>query len=270
MVMPVPDRAGGAKHPLIAIDADDGVAVVRLDDPAHRNAISYELSRQLADAIHSIGRDEAVGALVVTASPPVFSAGGSLDDLESPPGPLSEVYAGLVALASCPLPTVAAVAGPAVGAGVNVALACDVILASPAAVFDCRFLDIGIHPGGGHLWQLRQRIGRQGAAALVLLGDTLSGQEAERHGLAWRCVHDDELVPLALQLARRAARRPGPVVRRTKATLDESTAITTSTGAVELERVAQEWSMQQPEFAEGVARARRRVKRSTQPGEGGR
>jgi enoyl-CoA hydratase len=144
-------------------------------------------------------------------------------------------------------------------------LACDVILATPAAVFDCRFLDIGIHPGGGHLWQLRQRLGRQGAAALVLLGDTLSGVEAEQRGLVWRCVEEAELLPLAVRLARRAAGRPAAVVRRAKATLDQSAAVTTAAGAADLERVAQEWSMQQPEFAEGLVRLRQRVAKAKPP-----
>ncbi len=256
--MPSEQEAAGGRA-LVAVDTLDGVAVVRLDDRRRRNAISYEMSRQLAAAITALDGDGEVGAVVVTATPPVFSSGGSLEDLESPPGPLSEVYAGFEAIAGCPLPTIAAVAGPAIGAGVNVALACDVILASPRAVFDCRFLDIGIHPGGGHLWHLRHRVGRQGAAALVLLGDTLSGEEAERHGLVWRCVAEDDLLPLALRLARRAARRPGPVVRRTKLTLDRTAGVSTAEEAVSLERVAQEWSMQQPEFAEGVARARSRI-----------
>jgi enoyl-CoA hydratase len=247
---------------IVSYDISDGVAILHLDDPAQRNAMSYEMARQLASAVHSIQGDERVGALILTAAPPVFSAGGSIDDLESPPGPLAEVYAGFEALAACEFPTIAIVAGPAIGAGVNLALACDVILASPAAVFDCRFLDIGIHPGGGHLWQLRQRVGRQGAAALVLLGDTVTGTEAEDRGLVWRCVPDEELLPLAMRLARRAVRRPAAVVRRTKATLDDSAAVTTSAGAAELERGPQEWSMQQPEFAEGLVQLRRRIDRN--------
>ncbi len=247
---------------IVSYDITEGVALLHIDDPAHRNAMSYEMARQLAAAVNSIQDDERVGALILTAAPPVFSAGGSIDDLESPPGPLAEVYAGFEALAGCEFPTIALVAGPAIGAGVNLALACDVILASPAAVFDCRFLDIGIHPGGGHLWQLRQRVGRQGAAALVLLGDTVTGTEAEARGLVWRCVPDEELMPLAMRFARRAARRPAAVVRRTKATLDDSAAVTTSAGAAELERRPQEWSMQQPEFAEGLVRLRQRIDRN--------
>src|SRR4051812_27503481 len=115
---------------IVSYDITDGVAMLHIDDPAHRNAMSYEMARQLAAAVHSIQDDERVGALILTAAPPVFSAGGSIDDLESPPGPLAEVYAGFEALAGCEFPTIALVAGPAIGAGVNLALACDVILAS--------------------------------------------------------------------------------------------------------------------------------------------
>jgi enoyl-CoA hydratase len=246
---------------LVSFEVADGVAIVRVDDPAHRNAMSYEMARQLAETVRAVQNDERVGALILTAAPPVFSAGGSIDDLEAPPGPLAEVYAGFEALAASEFPTIAIVAGPAIGAGVNLALACDVILASPEAVFDPRFLDLGIHPGGGHLWKLRQLVGRQGAAALVLLGDTLTGTEAEARGLVWRCLPESELLPLAMRLAQRAAGRPSAVVRRTKATLDESAAVTTAVEAAELERAPQEWSMQQPEFAEGLVRLRQRIER---------
>ena len=92
----------------------------------------------------------------------------------------------------------AAVQGPALGAGMNLALAC-VIVCSPSARFETRFLDIGLHPGGGHLWQLRQRIGRQGAAALTLFGESLDGEEAARHQLAWRCVPEGDLLEVAYE-----------------------------------------------------------------------
>ena len=108
----------------------------------------------------------------------MFSAGGSVDDLLEPKAPLGETYAGFLALMESELPTVAAVNGPALGAGMNLALACDVMVCSPLARFETRFLDVGLHPGGGHLWQLRQRMGRQGAAALSLFGETLDGEEA--------------------------------------------------------------------------------------------
>ena len=83
----------------------------------------------------------------------------------------------------------------------------EIVIATPRAVFDPRWLDVGIHPGGGHLWRLEQRVGRQAATALVLFGAKLTGDQAVRHGLAFACVEPDELMPQALAMARRAAAR---------------------------------------------------------------
>ena len=202
-----PERAGdpqeGSRY--VRVDRVDGVAIVSLDHPQDRNALSLRMTRELAEAVHSVADDDAIGALVLAATGSVFSAGGSVDDLLEPKAPLGETYAGFVALLESELPTVAAVNGPALGAGMNLALACDLIVCSPSARFETRFLDVGLHPGGGHLWQLRQRIGRQGAAALSLFGETLDGEEAARRQLAWRCVPETDLLDTAWQLASRAA-----------------------------------------------------------------
>jgi enoyl-CoA hydratase len=206
---------------LVTGSVEDGVGSVRLCDPGHRNALSAELSDALAAAVRAV-LAEGAGAIVLTAEPPVFCAGGSLDGLLSRGVPLDHLYRGFVALAAAPVPTIAAVGGPAIGAGVNLPLACDVIVASDQARFDPRFLDVGIHPGGGHLWRLRQRIGSQGAAAMVLCGDVLNGREAVTAGLAWRCVDHADLESAAHGLARRAAGRSRPLVARAKATLRAS------------------------------------------------
>jgi enoyl-CoA hydratase len=244
-------RAPEDREPLVTSQVSDGVGVIHLSDPARRNALSPELSNDLARAVEAV-LEENAGAIVLTAEPPVFSAGGSLDALLSREVPLSATYAGFTALSAAPVPTIAAVSTPAVGAGVNLPLACDVILTSPGARFDPRWLDVGIHPGGGHLWRLAERIGPQGAAALVLFGDTLNGEEAAALGLAWRCVPEDELMPLAMKFARRAAGRPHDLVRRTKVSLHASTQINTANQAMALELEAQEWSMDQPGFADRV------------------
>ena len=191
----------------------------------------------------------------------MFCAGGSLDDLDRPDIDLRGAYAGFLRVAAAPVPTIAVVAGAAIGAGVNLPLACDVVLASPDARFDPRFLDVGIHPGGGHLWRLRERIGRQGAAALVLCGDTLDGDEAVAAGLALAlpsrpttCCRSRTGSPCA------PPRRPRALVMRTKATLDALTGVTTSDEAVEIELAAQQWSIEQPAFAEALARIRAQIK----------
>ncbi|HLM17342.1 MAG TPA: enoyl-CoA hydratase-related protein [Acidimicrobiia bacterium] len=245
----------------VTLERDGNVAVVTLDDPARRNALSLEVTVQLGQALEEAGADPSIGALVLTATPPAFCAGGSVDDLLNPRASLRDMYAGVLALSRLTLPSIAAVNGPVIGAGVNLPLACDVILASPKARFDPRFMDLGIHPGGGHLWRLERLVGRQAAAALVLFGESLSGEEAARVGLAWRCVDDDELLDAAIALARRAADRPRELVGRAKAVLDSSPALDTWEEAFELEYGHQEWSMEQSAFQDRLAQLRAKLEK---------
>ena len=108
--------------PRVRLERDGNVAVVTLDDPARRNALSLEVTTQLALAAEEAGRDPSVGALVLTATPPAFCAGGSVDDLLEPRASLRDMYAGFLAVAGLAIPTVAAVNGPVIGAGVNLPL----------------------------------------------------------------------------------------------------------------------------------------------------
>ncbi len=251
---------------LVGVEVHDHVAVVTLDDPGRRNALSYEMTQALARAVREMAYRDDIGALVITATPPVFCAGGSLDDLLSPQAPLEEMYAGFVAVAEAGVPTVAAVNGPALGAGVNLALACDVVLCSRRARFETRFLNLGLHPGGGHLWRLRERIGRQGAAAMALFGEAIDGEEAARRGLVWSCHEEDDLLSAAIALATRAASNDRPLVTEVLATLDASAEIHTSAEAVGLELAPQRWSMERPEFASALAQMRERIGRSPSKG----
>jgi enoyl-CoA hydratase len=241
---------------MIRASVDDaGVAQITVADAEHRNALRIEMARALSEAVREVV-GKGARAVVLIADPPVFCAGGSLDDLIEPRASLEETYAGFLALAECPVPTIAAVAGACIGAGVNLPLACDVVITAPEARFDPRWLDVGIHPGGGHLWLLRERIGRQGAAATVLLGDTLDGRDAARLGFAWKCVPIDELSSTANALARRAAERDPELVRRTKATLDSAVEQRTHRDAIAVELDAQRWSMARPGFRERVVALR--------------
>jgi enoyl-CoA hydratase len=248
----------GHDRALAALDWRDSTALLTLDDPATRNALSPRMSLTIAALVEQ-ALERGATAIVLAANGPVFSSGGSLDELLAPTHPLEDAYAGMFAVAGAPVPTIAAVARPAVGAGVNLPLACDVVLASPAARFDPRFLDAGIHPGGGHLWRLCRRVGDQGAAALSLCGDVLTGEEAARVGLAWRCVPDDELLPTAMRYAQRVASRPAELVRRAKASLAGSATTPNVEDAIALERDAQTWSMAQPFFSERVQALRARI-----------
>jgi enoyl-CoA hydratase len=248
-------------HDYVRVERRDGVAIVTLDHAADRNALSLRMTRALIDVMGGLANDDDVKAVIVGSAGPAFSAGGSVDDLFEPKAPLVEMYGGVVAVTQCGLPTIAAVDGPALGAGMNLALACDVIICSPRARFESRFLNIGLHPGGGHLWYLRERIGRQGAAAMSLFGESLDGEEAARQGIAWRCVPESELADVAWELAGRAAKLDRPLVERVRATLDASAGVHGAADAIALELPAQQWSMDRPEFMAALQQLRARLGR---------
>jgi enoyl-CoA hydratase len=247
---------------LVRVDATDGVATIVLDDVGHRNALSWAMVCAITRAVEN-AVDADCRALILTNTPPVFSAGGSVDDLLVPKAPLEDMYDAFTALAAAPMPTVAAVDGAAVGAGINLALACDLTICTPRSTFDVRFLDVGIHPGGGQLWRLRQLLGRQGAAALSLFGEVLTGEEAARRGLVWRCLERAEIRGEAHRLALRAGRHDVELTARVKRTLDATAAIHDSDAAIAGELEPQRWSIGRPAFEEALAELRERLGRSS-------
>ncbi|MGI8939793.1 MAG: enoyl-CoA hydratase [Iamia sp.] len=245
---------------LVRTDFTDGVALLTLDDPDRRNALGGPLGDDLVAAVDAIEADESVGAVVVTGEGRAFCAGADLSDLgSSERDGLLAIYEGFLRVAHCPLPTIAAVNGAAVGAGMNLALACDVRLAARRARFDTRFLQLGLHPGGGHTWMFRRIAGPQAAAAALLFGEVLDGAEAERAGLVWRCVDDDDLLATAHELAARAAAAPRDLVVKVKETLGTMAGVATHAEAVEVELDPQVWSLHQPAFAERVAALQQKI-----------
>ncbi len=250
---------------LVLCDIDDGVATVTLNNPAVRNALSLDMNREIDAVFDALEADQSVGAVVLTGTPPAFSAGANLDDLLAAGDSerLSAMYAGFLRVAHTPLPTVAAVNGAAVGAGMNFALACDVILAGSQAMFESRFLQIAIHPGGGHTWRLRGICGRQAAMAMVLFGERLDGPRAAEIGLAWKCVDDDALLEEASRMARRVARAPRGLTEAMKQTIIDMGGVADSEAAVAREVEPQVWSMNQPEFKERVAALKEAISKSS-------
>lgn len=254
-------------QPSVRSEIIDGVGVVTLDAPERRNAFVLEMCTETAEVVDALEADPSVGALVITGAGSAFCAGADLSHLGGSHGSSNEegllaIYEGFLRIARSPLPTIAAVNGPAVGAGMNLALACDIRLAGESARFDTRFLNLGIHPGGGHTWMMRNIVGPQSTAAMVLFGEVLSGAEAERHGLAWRCVPDEQLVPLAIELGARAATTPRELVLRAKATIADMGQVTTHAAAVSRELVDQVWSVSQPAFAERLAKLQEKISRT--------
>jgi enoyl-CoA hydratase len=238
----------------------NGVAVMTLDAPDRRNALTLPMVDEIAAALDAVEADPTVGALVVTGTAPAFCAGADLSHLgSSQRAGLLHVYEGFLRIGRSPLPSIAAVNGAAVGAGVNLALVCDVIVAGASARFDTRFLQLGIHPGGGHTWMLQRRVGPQAAAAMVLFGRVLDGPAAAEAGLAWTCVPDDELLATCREMAAVAAAAPRELVSRIRATMRDVQAIDDHDAAVERELDPQVWSINQPAFQEKLAAMQRRI-----------
>jgi enoyl-CoA hydratase len=237
----------------------DRVAVLTLSHPERRNAMNIELSGKLVDAVRAAVADDGVGAIVITGEDPAFCAGGDLAELaRADPATLHTVYAGFLAIAQCPLPTIAAVNGAAVGAGLNLALACDLRLAGPRAKFDARFLSLGLHPGGGYTWMLQRLLGPQAAAALTLFGDVLDASEAARIGLVHRVA--EEVMPAAVELAGRAAAAPRDLVVATKATMRLTAGAMSHAEAVEIEVRAQAESVRSEQFQERLAALQAKIR----------
>ncbi len=245
---------------LVLTDIADGVATLTLNNPDERNTLTAPMVTEIVAAMDAIEADESVGAVVVTGTPPAFCAGANLGNLGTADGgSLGAIYEGFLRIARSPLPTLAAVNGAAVGAGMNLALGCDVRIAARRAKFDTRFLQIGLHPGGGHTWMLRRIAGPQTTMAAVVFGQVLDGAEAERVGLAYRCVDDDELLSIAHAIAATAASAPRELAIVTKATIRDMADIDDHPAAVQRELDPQLWSTKQPWFAERLAALRAKI-----------
>jgi enoyl-CoA hydratase len=203
-----------------------GVLVLTLDDPDRRNALSPRMMAELIDAVASVSADRSARVLVVTGAGSAFCAGGDLSAMfgradravSEIRSELHTVYDSFLRVGRLPIPTIAAVNGPAVGAGLALAFCCDVRLAGPAASFGATFTRIGLHPGGGCTYFLVRALGQQRAFALLLDGGTLSAGEALESGIVLQLSADP--LAAALALADRYARLDPDLVRDIKQTVD--------------------------------------------------
>ncbi|WP_091671581.1 enoyl-CoA hydratase [Amycolatopsis marina] len=240
-----------------------GVAVITVDAPERRNALTLDLSAQLTEAVAAAERDEDCHAVIVTGAPPAFCAGADLSALGAAKEEgLRAIYEGFLAVARCTLPTIAAVGGAAVGAGLNLALAADVRLAGPRARFDARFLQLGLHPGGGMTWMLQRAVGGQQATAMTLFGEILDADAAQRAGLVLRVVEGDHdrLLAAARELAKPAAEAPRELVTAVKAAMRTTRELSKHADAVDTELPPQLTSLDSPEFAARLAELRSRIR----------
>jgi enoyl-CoA hydratase len=244
----------------VLVQVDDHVVVITINDPGRRNAVTAEISAGLRAAVDAAEANTDVHALIVTGAGKAFCAGADLTALgDATEDGLRTIYDGFLAVANCALPTIAAVNGAAVGAGLNLALAADVRIAGPNALFDARFQKLGIHPGGGATWMLQRAVGVQAARAALLFGMRFDAGAAVRYGLALDVA--DDPVAAARELAAGPAAAPRDVVLATKASM-RATAnpgtldVDQHEIAVKTELKPQAASILSPEFAARLAAAK--------------
>lgn len=246
--------------PHVLTDISDGIATLTLNAPDTRNTMTMPMVDEIVAAMDGFEADPTVAAVIVTGAGSAFCAGADLGNLQTASADsLGRIYEGFLRISRSTLPTIAAVNGAAVGAGMNLALGCDVRLAARRAKFDTRFLQIGLHPGGGHTWMQRRIVGPQATFASVIFGEVLDGAEAERTGLAHRAVDDDQLMAAARDLAAGAASAPRDLVVLTKATIKSMAGVESHAAAVQAELGPQVWTARQPWFAERIAALKAKI-----------
>jgi len=247
---------------LILTESRGAVRLITLNRPAALNSFVGEMHLALLHALKTAAADAAVRAVVITGAGRGFCAGQDLNDPamaaagDGAPdvGAVIERHYRPLALQirQMPVPVIAAVNGVAAGAGANMALCCDFVLAAKGASFIQAFSKIGLIPDCGGTWLLPRLVGRARALGLAMTGDKLPAAEAERIGLIWRCVDDAELMAEAIALAERLATMPSKALAETRRALDEAMAMDFG-DALALEANTQGALGRGHDFAEGVA-----------------
>lgn len=235
----------------------DGLGLLTLQAPEKSNLLTPELSCAIADELQQLFVDPALKVFAVQGSGRSFCAGADLHALaqasQGDGAVLKALYSAFRVIADCPVLSVALVNGAATGAGMNVAMACDIRVASADAWFESRFFQLAIHPGGGHTALLPKQIGWQQAAAMLLAGERLSAAEALRLGFVKALVPHDELETYARGLARRVADVPAELLRLTKQSMRELAGDSNLAHAVEVEYQRQFSSIQTEQAKQRIA-----------------
>jgi len=250
---------------LISSRPEPGVAVVALNQPQHRNALTPELATALREEVARLAADASVRAVVITGTGVAFCAGADLGSLgsDAPTAAakkqvLSDYYRAFLDLKALPLPTIAAVNGPAIGAGLNVALCCDLRVLADDARLAAPFVRLGIHPGGGATWMLTRLAGTAACRELLLLGQPIDAQRALQLGLANRVVPADQLQEAALEWARALAALPRPVMVKLKQSLQMAETGASLDAVLAWETAAQAESLASEDAREGWSALRER------------
>lgn len=212
---------------------DGAIVILTMNQPETRNALTGNTAvEEFVQACADIQTDRTVRAVIITGEGPVFSSGGNVKDMQryfqqqlSPESIREEYRRGIQripkALYNLDVPVIAAVNGPAIGAGLDLTCMCDIRIASEKATFAESFVKVGIVPGDGGAWLLPRAVGMSKASEMAFTGEALSAQEALACGLVSRVVAPQALLDAALDLARKIAANPGGVLRMTKRLLRE-------------------------------------------------
>lgn len=240
---------------------DEGFARLTLNRPDKLNSFNAKMHEEVRAVMKTVQRDDSIRCLLLAANGRGFCAGQDLSNRNVAPGDevpdlgesLERRYNPLIrSLVKLEKPVICAVNGVAAGAGANIALACDIVLAAESAKFIQSFCNIGLLPDSGGTWSLPRLVGRARAMGMALLGDKISARQAEDWGLIWKCVADDELAAMAEQLARHLATRPtrglGLIKRAMLASNDNSL-----DAQLDLERDLQRLAGRSDDYREGVS-----------------
>jgi len=219
----------------IQYEVQNGIAILTLNRPEKLNSFTQAMHLEVRAALDSLQQDRTVRVLVLTGAGRGFCAGQDLSDRAVAPGDkpvdlgdsVEQFYAPLVlTLRNLPMPVICAVNGVAAGAGANLALACDIVIAAQSASFVEAFCRLGLIPDTGGTWHLPRLIGMARATGLAMLGEKLSAEKAEQWGLIWRCVPDADLMQETMAMATHFATAPTKGLAFTKKALQASYANT--------------------------------------------
>lgn len=252
-----------ASSPIHVRIVDGGVAVLTLALPERRNAMTTELTAAWGDAVAALAADRALRCVVVTGEGKAFCAGGDLSWIEGDPGASVDqlrdrmlgFYRTWLSIRDVPVPVLAAVNGPAIGAGLCLALACDLRYGSESAVFSMPFASLGMHPGMAATWLLPAAVGAPRARELLFTGRRVSAAEAVEIGLINGVVPADRLLDHVLEVAAGIADSAPVAIRLTKAALARGGPASFA-DALEWEALAQSVTLATADLREGVAAAR--------------
>ncbi len=233
-----------------------GVHTLTLNRPERLNALTAEMGRELAAALDAIDADAGCRAVLLLGAGRGFCAGQDLSEVtaETDLGDTLEHHLNplIRRIHALPVPVVCAVQGVAAGAGANLALACDIVLAGATARFIQAFVNIGLVPDAGGSWILPRLVGDARARGMAMLGETVTGQQAAEWGLVWRALPDDAVVAEAERIAVHLATQPTQALALMKRAFAASGANTLDQ-QLDLERDLQRMAGRTPDYREGVA-----------------